>query len=86
MGYGSERPYRHHDLGQVVDMGPFSAVALPLGLPLWGLPAALVTRGYHLLALPSVAGRVRVLFGWLLDLFTTPHLSRVGRSTRRVSA
>ena len=81
LGYGTERPYRHHDLGQAVDLGPFSAVARPLGLPLWGLPAALVTRGYHLLALPSAAGRVRVLLGWLLDLVMPPQLSRVGRTS-----
>ncbi|HKF86899.1 MAG TPA: hypothetical protein VKB85_02365 [Propionibacteriaceae bacterium] len=42
------------------------------------MPAALVTRGYHLLGLPSAAGRVRVLLGWLLDLVIPPQLSRVG--------
>jgi NADH:ubiquinone reductase (H+-translocating) len=26
LGYGPERPYRHHDLGQAVDLGRFSAV------------------------------------------------------------
>ncbi|MYR63420.1 NAD(P)/FAD-dependent oxidoreductase, partial [Streptomyces sp. SID625] len=36
----------------------------PLGLPLSGLPAAAVTRGYHLAAMPG--NRVRVAADWLL--------------------
>jgi NADH dehydrogenase len=79
LGYGDPRPYRHRDLGLVVDLGPWTAVARPLGVPLWGLPAALVTRGYHLLALPSVQGRLRVALDWLLDVVTRPQLTRVGR-------
>ena len=79
LGFGTELPYRHGDLGMVVDLGPWSAVARPLGLPLWGPPAALVTRGYHLLALPSGPGRTRVLLDWLLDLLVRPQLARVGR-------
>jgi NADH dehydrogenase len=79
LGYGTQRPYRHRDLGLVVDLGPWNAVARPLGVPLWGPPAALVTRGYHLLALPSRAGRLRVALDWLLDLVVAPQLTRLGR-------
>jgi NADH dehydrogenase len=82
LGYGTEHPYRHRDLGLVVDLGPWHAVARPLGVPLWGPPAALVTRGYHLLALPSAAGRIRVVVDWLLDLVMPPQLTRVDRSRR----
>jgi hypothetical protein len=67
---------RHRDLGLVVDLGPWTAVARPLGVPLWGPAAAVVTRGYHLLALPSAAGRIRVLVDWLLDLVLPPQLTR----------
>ncbi|QNP74389.1 NAD(P)/FAD-dependent oxidoreductase [Streptomyces roseirectus] len=59
------RPYRHKDLGFVVDLGGGEAAANPLGLPLSGLPAGLVTRGYHLAAMPG--NRVRVAADWLLD-------------------
>jgi NADH dehydrogenase len=78
LGFGTQRRYRHRDLGLVVDLGPWAAVARPLGIPLWSVPAALVTRGYHLLALPSVSGRARVLLDWLLDLVSRPQLTRVG--------
>ena len=58
LGYGHRRAYRHHDLGFVVDLGGAAAAANPLGVPLSGLPAKAVTRGYHLAAIP--ANRVRI--------------------------
>jgi NADH dehydrogenase len=65
LGHGHRRPYRHHDLGFVVDLADADAAANPLGVPLGGLPAKTVTRGYHLLAIPS--NRVRIATDWLLD-------------------
>jgi NADH dehydrogenase len=64
-GHGRRRPYKHHDLGFLVDLGGTDAAANPLGIPLSGLPAKVVTRGYHLLSLPG--NRVRVATDWLLD-------------------
>jgi NADH dehydrogenase len=65
LGVGERRPYRHRDLGFVVDLGGVQAAANPLGVPLSGPPAALVTRGYHLAAMPG--NRVRVAADWLLE-------------------
>ncbi|MBW8794921.1 MAG: NAD(P)/FAD-dependent oxidoreductase [Streptomyces sp.] len=66
LGIGRRRrPYRHRDLGFVVDLGGVQAAADPLGVPLSGPPAGLVTRGYHLAAMPG--GRARVAADWLLD-------------------
>jgi NADH:quinone reductase (non-electrogenic) len=64
-GQGRRRAYKHHDLGFVVDLGGFEAAANPVGVPLSGLPAKAVTRGYHLLSMPG--NRVRVAADWLLD-------------------
>ncbi|MGI5241598.1 NAD(P)/FAD-dependent oxidoreductase [Dactylosporangium sp. CA-139066] len=63
-GIGRERRYHHRDLGFVVDLGGWQAVADPLHVPLSGLLARAVTRGYHLSALP--AGRLRTAAGWLI--------------------
>ncbi len=65
LGLGTSRTYRHHNLGFVVDLAGAKAAADPLGVPLGGWPAKLVTRGYHLLSLP--ANRVRVASDWVLD-------------------
>jgi NADH:ubiquinone reductase (H+-translocating) len=65
LGRGHRHPYRHHDLGFVVDLGGAKAAANPLGVALAGLPAKAVTRGYHLAAIP--ANRVRITCDWLLD-------------------
>jgi NADH dehydrogenase len=64
-GWGRRRPYKHHDLGFLVDLGGPQAAANPVGVPLSGLPAKAVTRGYHLLALPG--NRARTATDWLLD-------------------
>jgi NADH dehydrogenase len=64
-GTGRRRPYKHRDLGFLVDLGGPQAAANPVGIPLGGLPAKVVTRGYHLLALPG--NRVRTATDWLLD-------------------
>lgn len=65
-GQGRRRPYKHYDLGFVVDLGGLDAAANPLGVPLTGFPAKVVTRGYHLISMPG--NRVRVAADWLLDL------------------
>jgi NADH:ubiquinone reductase (H+-translocating) len=65
LGRGHRHPYRHHDLGFVVDLGGAKAAANPLRVPLSGLAAKAVTRGYHLAVIP--ANRVRVAADWLLD-------------------
>jgi NADH:ubiquinone reductase (H+-translocating) len=65
LGLGTGRPYRHHDLGFVVDLAGTQAAANPLGVPLSGLAAKAVTRGYHLVSVP--ANRSRILADWLLD-------------------
>ncbi len=64
-GVGRPRPYRHKDLGFLVDLGGVQAAANPLGVPLSGVAAGAITRGYHLAALP--ANRIRVSVDWLVD-------------------
>lgn len=64
-GHGKAKPYRHRDLGFVVDLGGTQAAADPFGVPLSGLAAKAVTRGYHLLSLPG--NRIRTASDWVLD-------------------
>ncbi len=76
LGRGQRRRYKHHDLGFVVELGGLDAAASPLGVPLSGLAATAVTKGYHLLAMPG--NRVRVLTDWLLDALLPTQAVQLG--------
>ena len=65
LGHGHPAPYRHRDLGFLVDLGGREAAANPLHVALSGLPAKAVTRSYHLLAMPD--NRLRTAVDWVLD-------------------
>jgi NADH dehydrogenase len=65
LGHGRPRPYRHRDLGFIVDLGGRDAAANPLGVHLSGLPAKTVARGYHLYCLPG--NRVRTAVEWATE-------------------
>jgi NADH dehydrogenase len=75
-GHGKRKPYRHRDLGFVVDLAGVSAAADPFGVPLSGPPALAATYGYHLLALP--ANRTRVTADWVLGALTGRQAVQVG--------
>jgi NADH:ubiquinone reductase (H+-translocating) len=76
LGRGRARAYKHHDLGFVVDLGGWEAVANPLGVRLTGPVAKAVTRGYHLYALPG--GRLRVATDWLDGTLARPSMVQFG--------
>jgi NADH:ubiquinone reductase (H+-translocating) len=78
LGHGTPRSYRHHDLGLVADLGGAAAVARPLGIPLTGVVAKLVTKGYHLYALPATTNRLRVGADWLINLVSRPIGAQLG--------
>lgn len=66
LGVGEARPYKHHDLGLVADLGGTAAVARVIRVHVAGVPAKAAARGYHLLALPSGPAKIRLAAGWLL--------------------
>jgi len=65
LGQGERKAYRHHDLGFVVDLAGVKAAANPLGVPLSGVVAKAVTRGYHLTSMPG--NRIRTALDWAAD-------------------
>ncbi|RCG22987.1 NAD(P)/FAD-dependent oxidoreductase [Streptomyces diacarni] len=75
-GHGASRPYKHHDLGFMVDLGGVQAAANPLRVPLSGPLANLVTRGYHLASMPG--NRIRVLADWALDAVLPRQAAQLG--------
>ncbi|MFF0794097.1 NAD(P)/FAD-dependent oxidoreductase [Streptomyces spiralis] len=77
------RPYKHKDLGLVVDLGGADAVAKPLGVELHGVPAQVVTRGYHLGALRTNVAKVRVATNWMLNAVAGDDFVRTGFQARK---
>jgi NADH:ubiquinone reductase (H+-translocating) len=69
LGKGTAKPYKHDDLGFLVDLGGLSAAANPLHVPLSGPAAGVLTRAYHLSAMSG--NRTRVAADWILNV-TTP--------------
>ncbi|MGW3962438.1 NAD(P)/FAD-dependent oxidoreductase [Amycolatopsis sp. NPDC005003] len=59
------KPYVHHSLGAVATLGLGRGIFQYKRLVLKGLPAWLMHRGYHVLAVPTWERKVRVLAVWL---------------------
>jgi NADH:ubiquinone reductase (H+-translocating) len=76
LGTGTAAPYKHHDLGFVVDLGGLAAAVNPLHIPLSGPLAGLITRGYHLYSMSG--NRLRVFTDWVLNGVTPAEVTSLG--------
>ncbi|MFF9646677.1 NAD(P)/FAD-dependent oxidoreductase [Kitasatospora aureofaciens] len=76
-------PYYHKDLGLVVDLGGKDAVSKPIGVELRGLPAQLVARGYHLMAMRTNVAKLRVGANWLMNATAGDDFVRIGFLARQ---
>jgi NADH:ubiquinone reductase (H+-translocating) len=81
LGVGTKKTYKHRNMGLVVDLGPRYAVANPLGVHLSGFPAKVVTRAYHLYAIPRLVNRWAVSLAYLTDLFFERSVVSIGLSS-----
>jgi NADH:ubiquinone reductase (H+-translocating) len=70
LGKGTAQPYKHHDLGFLVDLGGLASAANPLRIPLSGPLASAITHAYHLYAMSG--NRLRVMADWTLNGITPP--------------
>ena len=59
------KPYVHHSLGTIATLGLGRGIFQYRGIVIKGLPAWLIHRGYHVLAVPSWERKIRVLAVWL---------------------
>ena len=53
------KPYVHHSLGTIATLGLGRGIFQSRGIVITGLPAWLIHRGYHVLAVPSWERKVR---------------------------
>jgi NADH dehydrogenase len=61
---GAPRAYRYRTRGQMATLGRRHGIAVVAGLRVRGIAGWAIARGYHLLQLPFVSRRARVLADW----------------------
>jgi NADH dehydrogenase len=75
---GDVEPYRYRMLGQVATLGRYKGIADVFGLGLRGFLGWWVTRSYHLLQLPTLSRKIRVLVDWTVALFFRRDIVELG--------
>jgi NADH dehydrogenase len=73
------RPFRYRTAGVVAELGHNKAVAITLGVRWRGLPAWLIARTYHLLLMPGLGRKLRLLVDWNVALLFGRDPSSPGR-------
>lgn len=79
LGDGKVRKFRYKTRGVFVDMGRSQAVASTMGIKWRGRPAWFLARTYHLLAMPGLKRRLRLLLDWNVGLLFGRDTSELGR-------
>lgn len=73
-----EEPFRYEALGSLCSLGRYKGVAVVMGVRLRGFPAWFLARTYHLLQLPTLNRKVRVVLDWTLSLFFPRDVAALG--------
>jgi NADH dehydrogenase len=73
------RAFRYRTAGVVAELGHNKAVAITLGVRWRGLPAWLLARTYHLLLMPGLGRKLRLLMDWNVALLFGRDTSSPGR-------
>ena len=76
---GTARPFRYRTKGVVAELGRNEAVAITLGVRWRGFPAWLIARTYHLLLMPGLGRKLRLLTDWNVALLFGREASSPGR-------
>lgn len=79
LGHGRVRPFRYQTRGVFVDMGRHKAVAEIAGLRVRGFPAWFAGRTYHLLMVPGLARRLRLMADWTVGLMFRRDAAELGQ-------
>lgn len=75
-------PFRYRPLGQLVDLGPDSALVDILGVKASGFVGALVWKAVYLYELGYNLNRAQVVADWIIDLFARPDTSKLFEDAR----
>lgn len=78
IGTGKVRPFTYKTKGVFVDMGEGQAVASTVGIKWRGRPAWLLARTYHLVMMPGLKRKLRLLVDWNVQLLFGRDASELG--------
>jgi NADH dehydrogenase len=79
LGNGRMRKFKYKTLGVFVDLGRNKAVAVMMGVRLTGFPAWFAARTYHLISMPGVGRRARLMVDWTVGLVFGRSSSELGQ-------
>lgn len=75
---GELQPFRHRNLGQLASLGRYKGAAKVLGLRLTGFPAWWLHRTYHILMMPTLARKSRIVADWTVGLVFPRDIAQLG--------
>ncbi len=79
LGGDAPKQFRYRTKGVVAELGRSQAVAITLGVRWRGLPAWFIARTYHLMLMPGVGRRLRLLADWNVALLFGRDVSSPGQ-------
>jgi NADH dehydrogenase len=83
LGEGERVPFTYRGLGLLVNLGEYRAVGRVLGVPVSGFPCWVLTRAYHLAAMPTWSRRFRIGLDWFVALISPRDIAELGSLGRR---
>lgn len=75
---GTPVPFAHGNLGMLAGLGSHDGAGRLLGVPVSGFLAWWIVRTYHLLQLPTLARKFRVVVDWTIALFFPRDIAHLG--------
>lgn len=71
-------PFAHGNLGMLAGLGHHDGAGRLLGIPVRGFLAWWIVRTYHLLQLPTLSRKLRVVLDWTIALFFRRDIAALG--------
>jgi NADH dehydrogenase len=75
---GRLEPFRHRNLGQLASLGRFKGAAKVLGVRITGFPAWWLHRSYHILMMPTLSRKSRIVADWTVGLLFPRDIAQLG--------
>ncbi|MGE5459892.1 MAG: NAD(P)/FAD-dependent oxidoreductase [Solirubrobacterales bacterium] len=75
---GQTEPFVYRNIGGVCSLGRYKGVALVWGVRFRGFPGWFLHRSYHLLAMPTIARRVKIALDWTVALLFPRDIAQLG--------